>query len=307
MKSIGNRIRNLRRISKVSQKELAEALGVGQTTIANYESDQRQPSIDKLILIAEFFDLGIDDFLERRKLESETKVEENKSYSEQHYNECGDAYLELLLKQEKKVAENKIIDLIKKGHSIFNVYSSVLVYSLHKLGKLWETGFINTAEEHMVSEVTQKLIAQMSYFSGNIESSSCKAVVVSAFGEKHTIAGKMLTDLLELEGIDVSYLGSDVPTRSLVESIEKYDPDVLFISVTMEEFVETTESMITAIRMKETLNPLKILVGGQAFEHRSDKWKHIGADDYASDFLSAIELVKKLAKIRYKELSHEKE
>ena len=53
-------LKELRAYSKLSQVELADKLGVTQTAIAKWESGDREPSIDVLISIADFFDCTID-------------------------------------------------------------------------------------------------------------------------------------------------------------------------------------------------------------------------------------------------------
>lgn len=56
-----NRLRNLRIEKDVSQSELAKALGVGSTTINGYESGIiLYPPLDKMIKLADYFDVSID-------------------------------------------------------------------------------------------------------------------------------------------------------------------------------------------------------------------------------------------------------
>ena len=57
------RIKKLRKQRKLSQQELAEALGLTQTTISGIESGLRTTTIEKLILLAKFFDVSAEDLL----------------------------------------------------------------------------------------------------------------------------------------------------------------------------------------------------------------------------------------------------
>lgn len=58
-------LKKLRLESGISQKELAEKLGVSPTNIYNYEIGRTQPSIEWLIKIADFFDVSVDYLIER--------------------------------------------------------------------------------------------------------------------------------------------------------------------------------------------------------------------------------------------------
>ncbi|MBM6829142.1 helix-turn-helix transcriptional regulator [Anaerotignum lactatifermentans] len=53
-------LRALRLSRRVTQAELAKALGYGYTAIANYESGRNEPSIGDLARIADFFQVSLD-------------------------------------------------------------------------------------------------------------------------------------------------------------------------------------------------------------------------------------------------------
>ncbi len=57
-REIGNNISRLLEINKVSQIELAKAIGVSKTSISNWCNGQKIPRMDKLDKIAEYF--GVD-------------------------------------------------------------------------------------------------------------------------------------------------------------------------------------------------------------------------------------------------------
>lgn len=57
---IGNRIITLRRNNGVTQTELGKAIGVGKTTISNYETGYSTPDAETLIRIADYFDVSLD-------------------------------------------------------------------------------------------------------------------------------------------------------------------------------------------------------------------------------------------------------
>lgn len=54
------RVKKLRKSRKLSQQELAEALGLAQTSISGIESGLRTTTIEKLILLAKFFEVSTD-------------------------------------------------------------------------------------------------------------------------------------------------------------------------------------------------------------------------------------------------------
>ena len=56
----GKRIRTLRKEAKLTQEKLAEALNISRIHLAHIEIGEKAPSIDLLIVMAEFFGTTLD-------------------------------------------------------------------------------------------------------------------------------------------------------------------------------------------------------------------------------------------------------
>ena len=61
----GERIRELRKIMKMTQKQLAEKLEIRQKDVSNYELEQREPNIATILKMCEIFDESADYLLGR--------------------------------------------------------------------------------------------------------------------------------------------------------------------------------------------------------------------------------------------------
>jgi len=57
---IGQRLKNLRRIKKINQEDLATILGIQKATVSNYETGKADPSDRVKIEIVKFFDISMD-------------------------------------------------------------------------------------------------------------------------------------------------------------------------------------------------------------------------------------------------------
>lgn len=60
MNTLGDRIKQLRKDSKLTQKELGDKLNVGKSTISQYENNINTPDIDTLKKISKIFDVPVD-------------------------------------------------------------------------------------------------------------------------------------------------------------------------------------------------------------------------------------------------------
>ena len=58
--SIGERLKTLRLDAGLTQKEVAETLKMSKPIVSQYESDQRTPSLTKLIRFSRFYKASLD-------------------------------------------------------------------------------------------------------------------------------------------------------------------------------------------------------------------------------------------------------
>lgn len=63
MVNFGNKVKQLRIERKLTQKQLADLVGVAVSAISSYESGNRYPSYDVLISLARIFHVSTDYFL----------------------------------------------------------------------------------------------------------------------------------------------------------------------------------------------------------------------------------------------------
>lgn len=59
------RLKELRKAKGISQVKLAMELNTSQNTISRYETGEREPGINELIRIADYFNVSVDYLLER--------------------------------------------------------------------------------------------------------------------------------------------------------------------------------------------------------------------------------------------------
>ena len=60
MNKFSTRLKELRLEKNLSQAQLAKATGLGQSSIAYWETEQRTPNITELIILARYFEVSTD-------------------------------------------------------------------------------------------------------------------------------------------------------------------------------------------------------------------------------------------------------
>ena len=59
------KLRNIRKEKGISQLKLAMDLNMSQNTISRYETGEREPGINELVKLADYFDVSVDYLLGR--------------------------------------------------------------------------------------------------------------------------------------------------------------------------------------------------------------------------------------------------
>ncbi len=151
----------------------------------------------------------------------------------------------LLAQQERIVNEliQKMIDLDMEsfeemlneyiaGKGIERTITQIIFPFLEKIGILWLTNHINPAQEHLVTNIIrQKLICGIEAVQTPLKSSK-KILLFLPEGEYHELGLLFMYYLLKNRGINVIYLGANVPLKDVDYVVNYKKPDYLYSHLT---------------------------------------------------------------------------
>jgi methanogenic corrinoid protein MtbC1 len=197
-------------------------------------------------------------------------------------------YLRALLQGARQVACKLILDAVQNGTPVRDIYLHVFQPTQHELGRLWQVNKISVAQEHYCTAATQLIMSQLypRIFGGVKTHGTLVAACVA--GDLHEIGARMVSDFFEMEGWHTHYLGANVPTPAVVQTVVELQAQVLAISATITYHVRAVAGLIVAMRRAPGCAGVKILVGGHPFNVAPDLWRDIGADGSARDAQGAI-------------------
>lgn len=111
------RLRELRKEKGLTMKKLGEMVGVGESTISQYENGKRQPDFTTLDKLAEIFNVSVDYLLGRTDVPQQASQEKSTANGELEENlvvYCRNGKTkELKLSAEKMKLFEKMLDAIK--------------------------------------------------------------------------------------------------------------------------------------------------------------------------------------------------
>lgn len=168
----------------------------------------------------------------------------------------------------KKLTEGDIQESLKIYEDyikIFNVsdfFDKILKPVMYKVGDDWATGKISIATEHVASNVAQTLVKIiMDKVTGN--ASKKKILICVPCGEEHHMGCDVLETFLSIKGFKVYNMSTSMPTESILNFINNNKPNVVFLSITLEDNLSAGQRLVKKI--KDQFN-IPIFVGGFAMQ-----------------------------------------
>lgn len=202
-------------------------------------------------------------------------------------------YTDAALNGHRQPALNLLLEAIRRGSSVIEIYSEVLQHAMHRIGRLWEEGRITVAQEHMATAVTQFALANLYPLIEPPAISRGRIVITGVAGEFHQVGSNMVADALEASGWDVQFLGTDTPDRGVLEAIGQHQAAILGISATMLFNISSVARLVNSVRAKFG-DSIRVMLGGGAFRSTPSLFKELGADACGLDLQSAVKISESL-------------
>lgn len=190
-------------------------------------------------------------------------------------------FFNLLIKGDSREALSFSKSIVNSKESVDAFYTKIIKYTMYEIGLLWEEGLISVAQEHLATSIVMRIMSFLYMNFDFIQNSKGKAIVTASFNEYHEVGARMISDLLELDGWNVIYLGANIPNEEFMKIIHEEKPDFISISVTMSFNISNANKLISQIRSDPNLDNMKILLGGYAFTISDTTKNEIKADKIA--------------------------
>ena len=192
-------------------------------------------------------------------------------------------FLQMILAGKRKEALHIVQEALHAGQALLDVYVEILQESLYLTGRLWETNQITVAEEHMATAIVQYVLAQQYARLPPAASIRGNIVVTGIQGELHQVGANLVADVLDADGWDVRFLGTNLPQAAILAAIDAHRADILGISATMLFSLPQVKALMAAVRARYGPHRPRIVLGGGAFRGLPNLATDLGADGSTTD------------------------
>lgn len=198
------------------------------TNIRYYSSDELKTVLNIALLNKYGFKISrLDKMMPAEIKEQILSLGDSRAIQERIINDLVKEMVDLNMETFEQIIADHIV---VKG--IERTVIQVIFPFLEKIGILWQTGHINPAQEHLVTNIIrQKLIVAIETTVSHVKLDKTFLLFLPE-GEHHELGLLFMYYLLKSRGATTIYLGANVPVKDAEFVVKLKKPDIVFIHLT---------------------------------------------------------------------------
>ena len=189
--------------------------------------------------------------------------------------------LELLIRNDT----NSLLDIFERYSQFYGLlkfYERLLAPVMYLVGELWKAGKLDVATEHVCSNAAHtlvKIINERGSRNPVANRKALKILICTPEGEYHSLGCMVIESFLRSKGHSVSNIAPSVPSDAIIAFADKFNPDLIMISITLGDNIGAANKLINKI-LESRISVPPILVGGIGIESitiksQNDKLKKV--------------------------------
>jgi 5-methyltetrahydrofolate--homocysteine methyltransferase len=190
-----------------------------------------------------------------------------------------------------------VATLVQKGLDLGiepqEILSGALIAGMDEVGKDFKAGDLFVPEVlvaaramHAGMELLHPLLAE------GETTSTGKCIIGTVEGDLHDIGKNLVKMMLEGAGFEIIDLGTDVKPHVFVDAVREHQPGIVGMSALLTTTMVNMKTTIEGLEEAGLRESVRIMVGGAPVTAAFAE--EIGADAYAPDAATAVDVAKKL-------------
>jgi 5-methyltetrahydrofolate--homocysteine methyltransferase len=203
----------------------------------------------------------------------------------------GEKFFQTLSEGEMEEVKTLVQEALDAGESAERVLKEGLIQAMDRVGVRFKNGELYIPEVLLAARAMHAGMAILKpILSKSTERITGKVLIGTVKGDLHDIGKNLVVMMIEGGGFDVIDLGIDVPASRFVEAVKEHKPQVVGMSALLTTTMVEMTKTIQALEAAGQKDRVKVIVGGAPVTE--DFAKEIGADGYAPDAATAVDVVR---------------
>jgi DNA-binding transcriptional MerR regulator/methylmalonyl-CoA mutase cobalamin-binding subunit len=202
--------------------------------------------------------------------------------------ELADAFVAAAADLDEPVIEQILDDMFARG-SFEQVTANLVMPALAALGDGWRAGRIDIAAEHAAAGAVQRRLGSAFMAAGRPSEEQPAVLVGLPPGARHDLGALAFATAARRSGVEVRYLGSDLPVQDWLDAVARTTAAGVVIGVVIASDVDPAERVGLAIR---AANPRVVIAFGGPAASAVDLSSSEPAMVLSGDLITAVDAVR---------------
>jgi MerR family transcriptional regulator, light-induced transcriptional regulator len=156
---------------------------------------------------------------------------------------------------------------LDNGVALIDMEVDLMQPAMYQVGRLWQDNKISVAQEHLSTALSQNILA-LAFANAEFADPLGKKVLCACVeGNHHGLGLRMISDAFETSGWDACFLGTNTPNASILSQVDKEEPDVLALSVSLPHQILGLQVLLGQLHTEMAGKRPSVVVGGLAFNN----------------------------------------
>jgi corrinoid protein of di/trimethylamine methyltransferase len=209
-------------------------------------------------------------------------------------NELFDAIAQAVIEGEEETALSLARQALDQGLDPLECIDKGLVKGIQRVGELFSQGEYFLPELIIGADVMKSAleILEPALLEGQQRDVVGKVVLGTVEGDLHEIGKTLVGTILSANGFRVMDIGVDKSAAEFIAAIREMDADIVGASALLTTTMLQQKKLIEALKEAGLRDQVKVMIGGAPVT--ASYAKEIGADGYAEDAISALDVAYRL-------------
>jgi len=204
--------------------------------------------------------------------------------------------IEALENGDRKGLNLIIQELLDNGIPAYEIVNDNLIAAMNDIGKRFRENILFVPEVLIAARAMNSAFEYLAPLLGNGKFSyKGKILLGTVKDDLHDIGKNLVKLMFKSSGFEVIDLGIDVPMEKFIDGVKDHSPDILAMSALLTNTLPQMEIVLEGLKEHGLRDKVRVMVGGAPVSQEfADE---IGADGFAPDAASAVEMAKSLLSI----------
>jgi methanogenic corrinoid protein MtbC1 len=200
------------------------------------------------------------------------------------------AYFEPLLDGDRYGARKLIDNALASGTSPYELLTELVWPAMEKIQADFKADALSVAQVNLATRLN-RFVADM--LGARLQQSPVNGKRVLVFcgnAEPEELGGQICADLFQSAGFEAKFAGGGVPEDEVLRLIGDFRPDLLLMFATLPSAVPQVRKLIDYLREVNANPDMQVMCCGGIYKRAEGLAEEIGADLYAPDAATALEV-----------------